>query len=202
MKIVYLIVLAAMLLSFSSYSQIRQATAYKECTYYSLDGEKNKGYAKFKYADRLFTSRSKGGCQLIFVTDEGFKPEKLGPKDIKGFILAKDSFTVLHNLKVGEMLTYSQDFVRVLETGRINLYIHYSSVQVGNTGTRAVYTWIIDKDQRKERLNNKFFKKELSKKYFQDYPELEEKISYDLLTYDLLRLLIQLYNKKFADGEY
>ncbi len=52
-------------------------------------------------------------------------------KDVIGFVIGADSFAIKEHIKVAKRSpTFRKDFVKVLETGKINLYVHESKKTV------------------------------------------------------------------------
>lgn len=94
----------------------------------------------------------------------GDQNKKLKLKDMKGFVIEKDSFALISNFEINSIGgRFEKDFAKVLEKGKINLYIHYSSSSDGkfvytldryvlNKAGSDKYYGIYDRDSHKQYL--------------------------------------------------
>jgi hypothetical protein len=103
-----------------------QSKPYSKGYYYTIDGERVEGYIKFKRARfDVFGSRP---SLIKFKSAKKSKAVKLRANQIKAFVVESDSFCVVQNIKINAIQgEYEQDFAKVLVTGPMNLYLHYSS---------------------------------------------------------------------------
>ncbi len=169
---------------------------FKQGHYYEKDGTKVTGLIKFKYGGNVFTDKSDGDCSIIFKTGKRGKKVKLTTNDICCFVIEKDSFSIIKNFRLNALVSYPQDFAKVLETGKINLYLYYSTVQSGGQyggGSSTVTCWVIEKEGKADKLTKKKFK-ELLPTYLSDYPKLLDKIENDQLGYNDTENIIRMYN--------
>jgi hypothetical protein len=107
---------------------------------------------QYVYGGNLFTDKSKGACRLLFKTGDNAKRVKFTAADIRGFVIGEDSFAVLHPLRVNGSISYEQDFVKVLETGKINLFEYDAAMANGD----KVEYYLVQKDGKVETIPNKF----------------------------------------------
>jgi hypothetical protein len=107
-----------------------QSKSYSKGYYYTQDGEKVEGYIKFKRASfGVFGSRP---SLIKFKSAKKSKAVKLRANQIKAFVVESDSFCVVQNIKINVIQgEYEQDFAKVLISGPMNLYLHYSSSSDG-----------------------------------------------------------------------
>ncbi|MFM7858162.1 MAG: hypothetical protein ACKO96_41145 [Flammeovirgaceae bacterium] len=177
--------------------QFKATGQFKDGHYYKKDGTKISGLIKFKYGGNVFTNKSDGDCSISFKTDKRGKKINLTTNDICCFVIEKDSFAIIKNFRLNAFVTYPQDFAQVLEIGKINLYLYYSTVQSGSGQyggiVSTVTDWVIEKDGKADKLTKKKFK-ELVPLYLVDYPELLDKINNDQLKYDDSEKIIKMYN--------
>jgi hypothetical protein len=168
---------------------------FKEGYYYTKDGSKVVGLLKFNYGGNAFTNKSDGDCSVSFKTDKSAKKIKLTTNDICCFVIEADSFSIIKNFKLNAVVTYPKDFAKVLEAGKINLYLYFSTIQSGGYGGVSTATdWVIEKDGIADKLTKRKFK-ELIPTYLSDYPDLLHKITNDELSYDDTEKIIKMYNE-------
>lgn len=177
--------------------QFNAAGQFKSGHYYKKDGTKISGLIKFNYGGNVFTDKSDGDCSISFKSDKKGKKAKLTTNDICCFVIEKDSFAIIKNFRLNALVTYPQDFAKVLESGKINLYLYYSTVQSGGGQYGGVVStvtdWVVEKDGKADKLTKKKFK-ELIPTYLNDYPELLDKIKNDQLNYEDSEKIIKMYN--------
>ncbi|MGF1636393.1 MAG: hypothetical protein ACFCUU_04920 [Cyclobacteriaceae bacterium] len=184
-----------LILILSSFTFFKPNGSFKEGYYFKKDGTKVVGLIKFHYGGSVFTSKSDGDCSISFKTDNKAKKVKLTTNDICCFVVEKDSFAIIRNFRLNALVTYPQDFAKVIESGRINLYLYYSSVQQGGYGGSVTATdWVIEKNGIADKLTKKKFK-ELIPSYLSDYPELLDKIEDNQLGYKDTEMIVKMYNE-------
>lgn len=184
------------ILIISTLIQFEAVGQFKEGYYYDKDGAKVSGLLKFSYGGNAFTDKSDGDCSLLFKTNNRAKKVKLTTNDICCFVIEKDSFSIIKNFRLNAIVTYPQDFAKVLDTGKINLYVYYSTVDAVGPygGVSTVADWVVEKDGKADKLTKKKFK-ELMPSYLSDYPELLAKINNDELDYNDIEKIIKMYNE-------
>lgn len=194
MKQLFLILILSTLVPF------KVAGQFKEGYYYKKDGTKISGFIKFNFGGDIFSDKSDGHCSASFKSNKKGKKVKLTTNDICCFVIGKDSFAIIKNFRLNAFVYYPQDFAKVLESGKINLYLYYSIVQTGGQyggvstgGVSTVTDWVIEKDGKADKLTKKKFK-QLMPLYLQDYPDLLQKINNGELSYKASEKIIRMYN--------
>jgi hypothetical protein len=188
MKLFGQLLIIMALLHFKAFGQ------FKEGHYYEKDGRKVTGLLRFNYGGNAFTDKLDGDCSVTYREDKRGEKVKLTTNDICCFVIEKDSFAVIKNFRLNAFVTYPQDFAKVIQSGKINLYMYYSTVQQGQYGLSTVTDWVIEKDGKADKLTRKRFR-ELLPTYLSDYPELMNKIDNDVLNYNDSEKIIKMYNE-------
>ena len=175
---------------------------FKSGHYYKKDGSKISGLIRFNYGGNALTDKSDGDCSISFKPDKKGEKVKLTTNDVSCFVIEKDSFAIIKNFRLNAFVTYPQDFAKVLECGKINLYLYYSLlpagyVQLGNLDS-TVTDWVVEKDGKADKLTKKIFKA-LMPLYLSDYPELLDRINNDELHYEDSEKIIKLYNEHWRN---
>jgi hypothetical protein len=175
---------------------ITSSAQFKPGYYFTKEGVKVKGLLKFQYdKGGLLTDKSDGDCTVFFKLTKTAKRQKFTAKDICCFVIAKDSFAVIKNFELNPITRYPLDFAKVLEVGKINLYLYYSAVHPKGV-TRTITDWFIEKDGKVDRLNRKNFKKMLPA-YLSDYPALAIGIQNKSLKFRDAEKIIRAYDDHF-----
>lgn len=184
------------LIILSLFFQFKGIAQFKSGHYYTKDGTKVTGLLRFNYGSTLLASKAYGDCSVIFKTEKKGKKIEFKTNEICCFVIENDSFAIIKNFKPGKLITYPQDFAKVLQSGRINLYHYYTMVGSGNqygATANTVKTWIIEKDGKADKLTlNKFY--ELMPLYLADFPILLEKVNTMQLNYYDAEQVIKMYN--------
>lgn len=201
--------LFALLLTFvfaqSSFSQ--SIVKWKEGRYYDLKGDKHEGLIYYDY--HSFT--------IKFRKTPDSRNTRLRPWKIRGFVLEKDSFSILENFYYegpnGGRYKEIMDFVEVLDTGFVKLYKHYANIQ-SNSGAMSVagipvavsvnFSFdlenylLLSEGATSPTLvwkrNTKKFKEQMIN-YFRKYPEFVSKIAADNYSWESIPLLIKEFNR-------
>lgn len=189
-----------LLLILTTFLHFKGFGQFKEGHYYKTDGTKVTGLLRFNYGGNLFTDKSDGDCSVTYRNDKGGKKIKLTTKDICCFVIEQDSFAIIQNFRLNAFSTYPQDFAKVIQSGKINLYLYYSTVQQGQYGVSTVTDWVIEKDGQVDKLTRKIFR-ELLPTYLSDYPELLSQINNEQLKYDDSERIIKMYNEFMKTNE-
>jgi len=171
---------------------------FKKGQYYTHNGEKVEGLLKYVIGGGN-GRKTEGHNYIYFKKYKKIKKKdqiKLTTNEIKSFVIEQDSFAIVKNFSINSTY-YQKDFARVLESGRINFYIHNTSMSTHTPNgmmkqTRSVQ--LIEKNGRVDRLKLKSFKS-LMPGYVSDCPELSEKVNSRKLWYDKVRIIIQVYNQ-------
>ncbi len=183
------ILFVSVLIQFKVYGQFKQGY------YFKSDGTRVPGLIRFNYGGHVFTDKSDGDCSITFKAKKRDKKVNLTTRDICCFVIEKDSFAIIKNFRLNALSSYPQDFAKVLETGKINLYLYYSKVQSGGKYPvlLTVTDWVIEKNGKADKLTKKKFK-ELIPMYLQDHPELLNRIKNDELGHDDTEMIVKAYN--------
>jgi hypothetical protein len=129
------------------YSQNILATPFEGGYYYTRDGKKTEGLIKFSRA--TFSVFGSKPCHIMFKENEEGKTIKLTVDDISSFVIGKDSFTLVYNIKINSIQgEYVKDFAKVVVSGRVNLFIHMSSSSDGRS-SYTIDSYVLSKDNKK-----------------------------------------------------
>ena len=162
--------------------------------YYTNDGKKIEGLIKFGRA--TFSAFGSKPSSIKFKANANSKAEKLTAEDISGFVIGKDSFAIVQNIKINSIHgEYTRDFAQVIEVGRINLFVHKSSSSDGKVS--------YDHDKFVISNDNKVFlgiwnfnkQREEISEYFSERPDLKAKIM-DKKDETPVQTLVKEFNKK------
>jgi hypothetical protein len=175
------------------------------------------GYCHAQYKPGYFISKDKSIHYGLIRQNLGNKPSisfketkkqkavEYTPDDIPGFVIEQDSFVVLRNFNFQfgfSLIPVTADFVKVLQTGDVSLYVHYGSVTMYRQYTVYDYgpisNYILKKKNNYELKvvpnKEKEFKKEMSA-YFSDVETLKTAIEQKKLTYNSIPAIVQAYNR-------
>ena len=98
--------------------------------YYDTNGRKIEGLIKFNRAKSYLVGGKPSNIQ--FKTNASSKAIKLTTDDISSFVIEKDSFTIVYNIKISSVSgKYAKDFAQVVKIGAINLFLHKSIISDG-----------------------------------------------------------------------
>lgn len=86
--------------------------------YWDKDGVKHNGTLKLKFSNTSLT-----GTTIKFYQN-GKKKGRLGVDEMESFLYGRDSFVLVKNFKIDGFERYKEDFAKVLENGKIDLYMH------------------------------------------------------------------------------
>jgi len=168
--------------------------------YYTKAGVKKEGLLRMNIGRGIFDDKSDGGRSLSYKASKNADKELFTTNDICCFVIEGDSFAIIQNVKPKGLLTptYPQDFVRVVETGKINLY-RYSSIVSNGQYSYTQHEWFVEKDGKQEKLTQLHFEEQLAE-YIGDYPALFERVKRNQLTYsnakDDTQAIIKFYNDR------
>lgn len=190
---------------FLSVIQITNLFSEEYCKgrYYTSNGEKIEGsilYQKSKLSAIYYKP-----CVLKFKTDNNSKPIILENSNIASFVINKESFAIVQNFKMIYHFgmgvfwgTCHQDFAKVVELGKINLYELLCEVFLGQFGYKDYSYFVLTKDN----LNFRTFdlRKDKEKEEFadlfsdqNDFKDLILKTQYKEIN---ITELVSLYNLK------
>jgi hypothetical protein len=142
--------------------------------YYNNDGIKIEGLIKFSRA--TFSVFGSKPSSIKFKNNSESKTIKLTAENISSFVMDKDSFAVVHNIKINSIAgEYTKDFAQVIETGVINLFLHKSASSDGKSSYEHD-NYVISKDNKYLGIWN--FNKQRNEiaEYFSERSDLREKI--------------------------
>ena len=107
--------------------QGQNQSSWKAGKYFDQSGKAVEGLISYGYSQNK---------KFKFKANDAAKEMKIKASEVKGFVVEKDSFIVIHNFKIDSRTSVTSgiipvDFVQVIESGDLTLYKHYSSVYVG-----------------------------------------------------------------------
>jgi|GEM_PF-2135547 hypothetical protein len=173
--------------------------------YYDTSGSKVAGFLQMIYSkDDLFPTR-KGSCRLNFKKDMDTETVFLNVLNTNSFVIGSDSFAIVKNFNPN--ITYhDKDFARVLEVGKISLYLFPTMVkkklQAENflyEKTKGEFVNLLEKNGVVYSLTKSNFS-DVMQKLLNDYPELENYIESKKMQYTPkdTRTIVRIYNKHFT----
>lgn len=169
---------------------------FKEGYYIDSSGNHIPGLLKYTFGGNLFTDKSKGDCRLVYRSGPDAEKLKFNAKEIKGFVIGEDSFTVIYNFRISSFVHYPQDFARVIEAGPITLFQYDANGGGPNSGD--IHYMLVEKDRKLFLLNGNF--REVMESFTADDPELNAQIRTKKLKYKHLRDIVHSYNT-FKSGQ-
>ena len=161
--------------------------------YYTNDGKRVEGLIKFGRA--TFSAFGSKPSNIKFKANSSSSTVKLTAEDISAFVIEKDSFAIVQNIKINSIHgEYARDFAQVIEVGRINLFVHKSSSSDGK--------FSYDHDKFVISKDNKVFlgiwninkQREEISEYFSERPDLLAKIL-DKKDETPIPMLVKEFNK-------
>lgn len=107
--------------------QAQSQNSWKPGKYFDQSGNTVEGLISYGYSQNP---------KFKFKANDAAKEVKIKASIVKGFVVEKDSFIVIHNFKIDGRTSVTSgsipvDFVQVIESGELTLYKHYSSIYVG-----------------------------------------------------------------------
>lgn len=199
----FLILINIILFCFSALSQnsgyryepLGHASSYEQGYYYTHAGEKISGLIKWECSAY---SPDLGANYILFKSAAGEKKVRLTTKDVKAFVIGKDSFTIIKAFSRSDLVFYDKDFVRVVSTGFVTLYSHCQEVHSGGgaygmTSTGIECFYYLKKDNVLYRLKRKDFKTNAIC-IFGDNTELMNKITKKEIGFDNIEWIVAEYN--------
>ena len=143
------------------------AQAYQPGYYYTKGDRKVEGEIQHIYHMRF----GKGPQNYILFKGGDKGKEKLTTSDISAFVIGKDSFAILKSFSVNNIVTLDEDFVRVVKTGKINMYMHYTS----RPSSSKEITTLLEKNGV-IRIFDRTSIDEVAKQFFGDNPALAQQM--------------------------
>ena len=139
-----------------------QAQKWRPGHYYSQTGERIEGLLQHKYAAQ---HKDRSDNYVLFKASEGGKSVKLTTKEMKAFVIASDSFTIINHFSIPGIAVYVEDFVQVLEVGEITLYKHFTTGVIQTSLLLSSRADVVTLIMRKNRILTVFDPKEFKKEY-------------------------------------
>ena len=181
-------------LSLSSCHLSWAADEYKNGHYYTTDGRKVYGLIVFLRGSFSVFGTSPG--IIKYKPNTNTKPVKLNSSDISAFVIERDSFTLITDFKINSIGgVFRKDFVQVLETGALKLYLHRSSSNDGRYHYEHQRLVISVDNKRYFGIWSQQKQREEIARYFEDETVLKEKIL-DKRDETPLHVLVRAYNWK------
>lgn len=165
--------------SFIGYSQY-----FKSGYYYDYSGQKHEGLIRHKFSPG---GRNRTDNYIEFQTDFLDKKQKIDIDDMYAFVVGTDSFCIATNFSIHGLSFYERDFVKVLASGKVNLYKHYTTataqsapmggfgaVSVSMSMTNSHTTLLLNEGKQTVKLKDDKELEEAFPKLIYEYPELLE----------------------------
>ncbi|AFD06127.1 hypothetical protein [Solitalea canadensis] len=193
----YIYLLITLFFLFTNYkNSFAQNGEWVKGHYYTWSGERVAGFLKHRFQAQFGSGPDNS---LRFMVDRDAKRITLTTKDIKSFVLQiergkVDSFIVIKNFTINVFATYREDFVKVVATGPLNLYMHYSTVSTGSK--YGATTSPVKKGELLTLIKNQSNFKEVMPPLVSDDTDLVEKITSKEFKYRDIEEVIKLYNQK------
>jgi hypothetical protein len=159
--------------------------------YYDKAGQKKVGLIKHKFGADTFSSGPDNS--IVFKENKKADRIELTTDDIKAFVIESDSFAILRGFSINSLAFYSSDFVKVVQTGKIDLYWHYTTVPTPRGGSLAI-TFLL----KRKGLVKAIFKKDFKEQFqtiFAEHKELVSRIEKKQLDFDDLEQIVKEYNQ-------
>ena len=130
------------------------AEEFSKGKYYTTNGEKIEGLLSIQKS--ILSAIYYQPCVLKFKKDNDSKSMKLENPDISSFVINRDSFAIVQNFKMIYHFgmgvfwgTCHQDFAKVVEIGKINLYELLCEVNLGGFfGYQGYSYFVLSKDNQ------------------------------------------------------
>ncbi|MEQ6119568.1 hypothetical protein [Reichenbachiella sp. MALMAid0571] len=129
------ITLSIILYLISLSTRAQHHNSWKFGKYFDESGNSVEGLISYGYSQNP---------KFKFKENDSSKEMKIKASEVKGFVVEKDSFIVIHNFKIDSRTSVTSgiipvDFVQVIESGDLTLYKHYSSVYVGGDSYSSIH---------------------------------------------------------------
>jgi hypothetical protein len=157
--------------------------------YYTKDGQRVESLIRHVYGAQTGEGPSN---QIEVKSTAKAKPVPLTTKDLQAFVLGQDSFTVKKDFDINQFNHYQEDFMRVVKSGALNLYLHYSTSTFPTL--QPVLTYLVEKDGEFYRMvRPKNFSEQINL-LIADNKELLRKVKNKDYTFEDMQVLIDEYN--------
>jgi len=163
---------------------------YVEGRYYTHDGQKVEGLVEHVYQARFGKTPDN---YIMFRPEKGAKKTKLTTKDIQSFAIGKDSFVVIKNFELNSMAKYNEDFARVIKSGKINLYLFYTTKGTDPTPVRV---YLAEKNGKIVTMHHKDDLEQNLNTFFGDDKEFARKIQGNKLKGNEIEKIVEEYNTR------
>lgn len=185
-----------------TYMPFGYRTSYEQGYYYTTEGEKISGLIKWECSG---WSREIGANYILFKPAEGQKKVRLTTKEVKAFVVGRDSFSIIKSFARSGMTQYDKDFARIVVAGYMTLYSHCQETKAGGAGYGAGFGtpgmtstgiecfYFIRKDGVLYRLKRKDFK-DTAAVLFGDNTTLMNEINTGVTTFDNIERIVTEYN--------
>lgn len=138
-------------------------------------------------------------CEKVYIIDSTSVEKKYKSKKAIGYKRGDEIFIKKNYTVPGNLGTYN-NFMKVIETGKVVLYEAYSNVYQSSGGGGGVSTtrhdYFLEKNGNLLRVKKGGFKNQISE-YFRENKELSEKIKNKELGYGDMHRIVQIYNMDF-----
>ncbi|MGV3541233.1 MAG: hypothetical protein ACO1OQ_15565 [Rufibacter sp.] len=117
--------------------------------YYPKEGQRQLGWVRHTFGgswgdtpDNFIDFKSSPDAQ---------EAVRLTVQEISSFVIGQDSFVVKQNFDINNHDHYTQDFMRVVKSGRLSLYLHYSTIYTRLR--KNILTYFVEKDGELYRMS-------------------------------------------------
>ena len=186
-----LLVLFSFLLSGTSvFAQVYQVRgSFTPGHYYTKDGQCVAGLIRHLYGAQTGQGPAN---QIEFKPAGNSKAVSLTTKDVKAFVVGQDSFMVQKDFDINQFDHYQEDFMRVVKSGALSLYLHYSTTSFPTR--QLILTYLVEKEGEFYRMvRPKNFSEQINL-LIADNKELLQKVKNKEYTFEDLQVLIDEYN--------
>ena len=169
---------------------------FKKGYYYDKENNKVPGLIKLHYGATLVNKKSDGYCDITFKETDDGKHTRFTTTDINSFVIGSDSFAIVRDFYMDAYTHFGQDFAEVVETGKINLYRYYTTINFTNY-TKTMTVWLVEKNGKINYIDKRRFKNEFANRYLADNPEIITQIKTKDLKFRDMQEIVKLYNDYF-----
>jgi hypothetical protein len=181
-------------LAASGFAQVsRTSGLFQPGHYYTHSGDRVEGLLKHSFGA---TWGAAPDNYILFKPSPEAKESKLTVQELSAFVITQDSFTVKSDFDINDHDHFDRDFVRVVKSGPISLYLHFSTV---TTPVRKnVLTYLVEKDGELYRMVRPANFNDQIPLLISDYKELLKKVKSKEYRFEDLQIIIAEYNQWHA----
>ena len=166
------------------------AQKWKEGYYFDNQGVKHVGLI-----DHLFSAHWDDGPDnsIHYKSTKKSKKTHLTTNEVSSFVIESDSFSIVKDFSLNSMGNYEEDFAKVLVTGELILYKHYTT---GGTGTTKMNftSYLVQKNEKLIVIRNYLQLRDRLPELISDAPDLISKIKNKIYNKKDLPIIVKEYN--------